>query len=61
VSNIEMIARTVGEEVPALAGIARHEAQPGIAGTVPQTAALQSQTATWRGLCGSWEHHADSR
>ena len=46
VSNIEMIARTVGEDVPALAGIARHEAQPGIAGTVPQTAALQSQTAT---------------
>ncbi len=45
VSNIEMIARTVGEEVPALAAIASHEAQPGIAEAVPQTAGSQSLSA----------------
>lgn len=45
VSNIEMIARTVGEEVPALAAIASHDAQPGIAEAVPQAVGSQSQAA----------------
>ncbi len=49
VSNIEMIARTVGEEVPALAGIARQGEQPEMGEAMPQVMASKQQSAALAG------------
>lgn len=45
VSNIEMIAHTVSEEVPAIAGIDRHDVQPEMAEAMPQVMGSQQQSA----------------